>query len=157
MNDNKELTPEYNLKLLSLGETGVGKTSIISMYAENSFFANQEATIGIDFKTTSLDINEELFKSCFEKLVEIDKLIKTSNGIFIMGHRFIDLDAIAASIAMQEYVKTKNKKSTIIINDIRFEKGVKKVLSAAAFTYVAGFLASALQVLRLVLLSRRRR
>ncbi len=59
---------------------------------------------------------------------EIDKLIKTSNGIFIMGHRFIDLDAIAASIAMQEYVKTKNKKSTIIINDIRFEKGVKKVL-----------------------------
>ncbi len=36
-------------------------------------------------------------------------------------------------------------------------KGVKKVLSAAAFTYVAGFLASALQVLRLVLISRRRR
>ncbi len=35
--------------------------------------------------------------------------------------------------------------------------GVKKVLSAAAFTYVAGFLASALQVLRLVLMTRRRR
>lgn len=34
-------------------------------------------------------------------------------------------------------------------------KGTKKVLNAAAFTYVAGFLASALQVLRLVLISRR--
>ena len=63
-----------------------------------------------------------------KNIEEIDKLIKTSNGIFIMGHRFIDLDALAASIAMQEYVKSKNKKSTIIINDIRFEKGVKKAL-----------------------------
>ena len=45
MNDNIQMTPEYSLKILSLGETGVGKTSIISMYAENSFFANQEATI----------------------------------------------------------------------------------------------------------------
>ena len=34
--------------------------------------------------------------------------------------------------------------------------GVSKVLKAAAFTYVAGFLAESLQVLRLVLLSRRR-
>lgn len=36
------------------------------------------------------------------------------------------------------------------------KKGVNKVLNAAAFTYVAGFLASALQVVRLVLISRRR-
>ena len=35
--------------------------------------------------------------------------------------------------------------------------GVKKVLNAAAFTYVAGFLASALQVARLMLMTRRRR
>lgn len=63
-----------------------------------------------------------------KNIEEINKLIKTSNGIFIMGHRFIDLDALAASIAMQKYVKVKNKKSTIIINDIKFEKGVKKVL-----------------------------
>ncbi len=37
------------------------------------------------------------------------------------------------------------------------KRGVKKVLSAAAFTYVAGFLASALQVVRLLLMTRRRR
>lgn len=34
--------------------------------------------------------------------------------------------------------------------------GTKKVLNAAAFTYVASFLASSLQILRLVLISRRR-
>lgn len=36
------------------------------------------------------------------------------------------------------------------------EKGVNKMLKAAAYTYVASFLASALQVLRLVMLSRSR-
>jgi Zn-dependent membrane protease YugP len=36
-------------------------------------------------------------------------------------------------------------------------KGVHKMLSAAAFTYVASFLASALQVLRLIAMSNRRR
>jgi len=39
----------------------------------------QLSFLGIDFKTTSLDINEELFKSCFKKLVEIDKLINEKN------------------------------------------------------------------------------
>lgn len=37
------------------------------------------------------------------------------------------------------------------------EKGVSKVLSAAAFTYVAGVISSVLQVLRLVLILNRRR
>lgn len=36
------------------------------------------------------------------------------------------------------------------------EKGVKKVLTSAALTYVAGVLASALQIIRLLLLSNRR-
>ena len=36
-------------------------------------------------------------------------------------------------------------------------KGTKKVLNAAAFTYVAGFLASALQIARLILINRNRR
>lgn len=36
------------------------------------------------------------------------------------------------------------------------KSGVKQVLNAAAFTYVAGFIAEALQILRLVLISRNR-
>ena len=36
------------------------------------------------------------------------------------------------------------------------KSGVKQVLSAAAFTYVAGFIAEALQIVRLVLISRNR-
>jgi small GTP-binding protein len=91
MNDNKELTPEYNLKLLSLGETGVGKTSIISMYAENSFFANQEATIGIDFKTKNLKYKNKQFKILIWDTAGQERFRKITNqyynnadGIFLV-------------------------------------------------------------------------
>ncbi len=59
---------------------------------------------------------------------KINKLIESSSNVFIMGHRFLDLDAIGASVAMYEYVKKFNKKTTIIVNDTRFEKGVKRVI-----------------------------
>ena len=59
---------------------------------------------------------------------EIDGLIKKSSSIFIMGHKYLDLDAIGSSIGMCEYIKSLNKKSTLIINDRRIEEGVKKVL-----------------------------
>ncbi len=62
MNDLTQETPDFNLKLLSLGETGVGKTSIINMYSENIFFGNQLPTIGIDFKTKNLKYKSKDFK-----------------------------------------------------------------------------------------------
>lgn len=59
---------------------------------------------------------------------KLDEYIKNANGIFIMGHRYLDLDSLGASIGMYEYVKHLGKKATIIINDRRLENGVKKSL-----------------------------
>ena len=91
MNDNKELTPEYNLKLLSLGEAGVGKTSIISMYAENNFFPNQQPTIGIDFKTKNLKYKNKQFKILIWDTAGQERFRKITNqyynnadGIFLV-------------------------------------------------------------------------
>ena len=59
---------------------------------------------------------------------KLDKYIINSSNIVIMGHRYLDLDALGASIGMYEYVKSKGKKPVIVINDRKFENGVKKVL-----------------------------
>lgn len=66
---------------------------------------------------------------------KLNKLIKSSSNIFIMGHKFIDLDALGASIGVYEYVKSKNKNATMIINDINFEKGVKRALEKLEGNY----------------------
>ena len=53
-------TPEFQIKLLTLGETGVGKTSIILRYTENSFLNSQIYTIGIDCKIKKIKIDNKV-------------------------------------------------------------------------------------------------
>lgn len=69
------------------------------------------------------------------KKKDIDKLIENSNSIFIMGHKYLDLDAIGSAIGVYEYVKQFNKNCTIIINDRKLEAGVKKVLDKVGNSY----------------------
>ena len=59
---------------------------------------------------------------------ELNKMIVNSTNIFIMGHRYLDLDALGSAIGIYEYIKEKGKRPAIIINDKKNEKAVKKVL-----------------------------
>ena len=49
---------ETVLKILGLGDSGVGQTSVLSRYIENEFFEDLLATIGIDFKTININLNK---------------------------------------------------------------------------------------------------
>jgi small GTP-binding protein len=42
---------DYTFKLLTIGESGVGKTCILLRYTDNKFSKHHLTTIGIDFKT----------------------------------------------------------------------------------------------------------
>lgn len=48
---------DRTFKLIILGDSCVGKTSILSRFAENSFSGNYVTTIGIDFKIRSIVVN----------------------------------------------------------------------------------------------------
>jgi GTPase SAR1 family protein len=52
MSDPATIGPEgceFLLKILVLGESGVGKTAIIRRYVHNQFSQGYKATIGVDF------------------------------------------------------------------------------------------------------------
>ena len=66
---------------------------------------------------------------------KINKMIDDANNVFIMGHRFLDLDALGSSIGVAEYLKSRNKTGCIIVNDTRLEKGVKKALDILKNSY----------------------
>ena len=70
-----------------------------------------------------------------ENKKRIDKMIMKASNIFVVGHRHLDLDAIASNIGIVEYVKSFNKKPIIIINDNRKEAGVKKILDKVEGRY----------------------
>ena len=54
---------DYTFKLLVVGDSGVGKSSLLLRYAEDSYTDTFLATIGVDFKLKSLKSQDDLSKS----------------------------------------------------------------------------------------------
>ena len=54
--------PSNIFKILTIGESGVGKTCILRRFVEDKFLKNHLATIGIDFKKKTLNINNQEIK-----------------------------------------------------------------------------------------------
>ena len=70
-----------------------------------------------------------------ENKKKLDEFINNASSVYIMGHRYLDLDALGASIGIYEYIKSFGKKPIIIINDKKFENGVRKVLDTFKDSY----------------------
>jgi len=51
MTENK---PDYTLKILTIGESAVGKTCILLRFTDNQFLMNHITTIGIDYKSKKI-------------------------------------------------------------------------------------------------------
>eukprot|EP01038_Epipyxis_sp_PR26KG_P005417 gene5417-7505_t len=53
---------DYLLKLLLIGDSGVGKTSLLLRFAEDTYTDNYKSTIGIDFKIGTLELDGKVIK-----------------------------------------------------------------------------------------------
>lgn len=58
----KQIKADYIIKLLLIGDSGVGKTSLLMRFAENTFTPSFITTIGIDFKVKTLIIDGKTVK-----------------------------------------------------------------------------------------------
>ncbi|KAF7632413.1 hypothetical protein Mgra_00008193 [Meloidogyne graminicola] len=50
------------LKILTIGESGVGKSSLISRFVDDKFDPEMAATIGVDFRIRTMNIDDKLVK-----------------------------------------------------------------------------------------------
>jgi Ras-related protein Rab-1A len=53
---------DYLLKLLLIGNSGVGKSCLLMRYADNSFTENFFNTIGVDFKIRTIELEGKILK-----------------------------------------------------------------------------------------------
>jgi len=49
-------------KIIFLGDSGVGKTNLMKRFSEDQFFFNSKPTIGVDFRTKIVKINNHVIK-----------------------------------------------------------------------------------------------
>lgn len=52
----------YLFKLLLIGDSGVGKSSLLLRFADNSYTGNYITTIGVDFKIRTVTIDNQIIK-----------------------------------------------------------------------------------------------
>ena len=53
---------DFIFKIVLVGDSGVGKTSIAEKFVDNTFSGGFESTIGVDFKTKIIDVDSKKIK-----------------------------------------------------------------------------------------------
>ena len=55
--------PDFLLKIVLIGDSGVGKTNLLSRFARDQFNPDSKSTIGVEFATKTLDIEGKTVKA----------------------------------------------------------------------------------------------
>lgn len=59
---NLKMSFDYAIKFILVGDTAVGKTSILNRFLTGSFDYNHEMTIGVEFGSKILTVNKQRIK-----------------------------------------------------------------------------------------------
>ncbi|KAL9245431.1 hypothetical protein vseg_019089 [Gypsophila vaccaria] len=59
----KEMRIDYVYKVVVIGDSGVGKSQLLSRFAKNEFCFDSKSTIGVEFQTRTLDIRSKVVKA----------------------------------------------------------------------------------------------
>ena len=57
-----DIKEDYKLKVVVVGDSGVGKTNLIKRFVSNTYNPNTKATVGVEFISKSYKINDQVFK-----------------------------------------------------------------------------------------------
>lgn len=57
--NGKESVYDYMVKLIIIGDSGVGKTNILTRFCENIFKDSHVATIGVDFSVKTIQVEDK--------------------------------------------------------------------------------------------------
>jgi small GTP-binding protein len=63
MNDLDYADPDFLLKLVLVGDSGAGKTNLLSRFARDEFSPDSKSTIGVEFAAKVLRIDEKIVKA----------------------------------------------------------------------------------------------
>ncbi|MBA0748493.1 hypothetical protein Gogos_005305, partial [Gossypium gossypioides] len=54
---------DYLFKVVLIGDSGVGKSNLLSRFTKNEFSAESKSTIGVEFATRSIHVDDKVVKA----------------------------------------------------------------------------------------------
>ena len=89
--DNKNEKEKENNSIISLKDSGVGKSSVILLYIEDYFSDSLMSSIGVDFKAKQIEINDRVIKMQIWDTAEHEKFRTITTSYFKSAHAIIVL------------------------------------------------------------------
>jgi len=128
----------YLFKVLLIGDTGVGKSSLLTRYVENEYHHNYIATIGVDFRNKTIRSEGELAKLQLWDTAGQERF-ETINSTYYRGAHGIlvcfDLTNNTSFTRVQHWLNTINNRvntpPVIILVGLKNDLIVKRVVSRA--------------------------
>ena len=77
---------DFLLKVVIIGDSGVGKTNLLSRFSSNMFEENTRNTIGVDFSTHDIQINNKTVKVQFWDTAGQEKYRALSSAYYKNAH-----------------------------------------------------------------------
>ncbi|KAL6122738.1 hypothetical protein NUSPORA_00269 [Nucleospora cyclopteri] len=113
---------DYLFKIILIGDSGVGKTCLMQRYTDNIYKENNSATIGVDFKIKTINIDnkkvklqvwdtagQERFKSI------VNNYYRGANGVFIVFDMTNKDSFIHSSRWLKEFEEKRSRTNAEII------------------------------------------
>jgi small GTP-binding protein len=107
----------YTVKLIVIGDSGVGKTNILLRYCDSDFKSNYVATIGVDFKVKPIAVDGRKLKLQIWDTAGQERF-KTINQAYYKG---------AAGIVLVYSVTDPNSFENICNSNRHVENWVKQI------------------------------
>jgi len=92
---------DYVFKVVLIGDSAVGKTQLLARFARNQFSLDSKATIGVEFQTKTLIIDNKTVKSQIWDTAGQERYTKIYPFLFFYG--MLQLDQFIIQIPYMEF------------------------------------------------------
>ncbi|KAI7728391.1 hypothetical protein M8C21_026807, partial [Ambrosia artemisiifolia] len=72
---------DYLFKVILIGDSGVGKTNLLSRFSKNQFNVNTHTTVGVEFATSNIKVDDNIINS---QIWDIAAFIRGALGALIV-------------------------------------------------------------------------
>ena len=135
---------DYIFKLILIGSSGVGKTSILQRYIQKIFYDDYTCTIGVDFFMKSMKIDDKLIKLQLWDTAGTEKFKSITTGYYRGANAaFIvfDLTSRASFDAVPKWIEAyyrtnnENEKNVVLIGNKSDLEELREVSTEEAQSY----------------------
>ena len=108
----ENIEPDYLFKILLLGDSNIGKSSLLMRFVEDTYSNNYVSTVGIDFRIRTLQYNNYLVKLQIWDTAGQERFRSIITSYYRGSHAIIiafDLSDINSFNNVVEWINEKNK------------------------------------------------